>query len=1050
MDGVHGMRPRPCYASRSRFSCGVAAVTAVAATLIAAPAAFAEGGFGPEADVTVSDDTGKVIFVATEAGSPIDPPAGIDADSPAVEAGLTFLEDHADAFGIAGGELGISETSSTQGGGIAVHTQQEVDGVPVLAGELIVNLTDDNQVLSVSGEALPVGSLDTDPALSRDEAATAAIAAVAEETGVAEDALAADDQGLRVYDPRLFGEDGGTVLARSLQVYSPEDAAVVKEALVDANSGDVVRINELVHSVLNREVCDSNNVRTAFQDCTAPVLTEGGTCTPAPCFADVQNAYDFNGQTYNFYNARWGRDSLDGAGMQLTATVRFCTNTTMPNPTPPPPTVFQDPCPYNNATFVPFTPATASQAYYGQAWTSDDIVAHELGHGVTNFESALVYQNESGAMNESLSDVFGEALDLVNGAGTDTAATRWQIGEDCTGTGCGVLRDMEVPPNFGDPDKMTSPNWKFWTADNGGVHSNSGVSNKAMFLLTDGGTFNTHTVTAIGLEKAIRVYYEAQTDILTSGADYGALANALRQACTNITGTNGIVAADCTEVNDAVLATEMDTEALAPDTNINSGPGQTDDPTPTWAFSSPNQCCQPNNPEKPGLAGATYQCSVDTGTPTWVPCSGPGNSHTPPSDLSDGNYTFRVRGSIGTNTDPTPATRDFTVSTADMELVSKTDGADPAFAGETLTYTITARNNGAGTAENARVVDVLPSGTTYQSSSIPCAESPTGTLTCGLGNLADDQQVTFTITVAIDRDLVHNNGSPLTITNQATADSDRNDRDPSNDSKSQSTLVKAKADLEIASFTAVNAPPEMIVGQPQNVTLRKLITNNGPSAPMDAKLSRTASSSANATVTPTASSSVEAALGYQEQRTVDEQFQITCTGGGPATFTFTNTISPNRPDDTDPVPGNNSKTRSFTVQCIVPVAINIKPGSFNNPINLTSMGVIPVAVLTTSAGEYGLPLAFDATTIRPLTARFGPKAVVTAGGGAPEEHRRGHIEDALERSDERTKDGDRDMVLHFATQRSQLTGTETEACVRGRFGPSNIIFQGCDTVRFVP
>ena len=164
----------------------------------------------------------------------------------------------------------------------------------------------------------------------------------------------------------------------------------------------------------------------------------------APASPTCRTPTTSTGKTYNFYNTRWTRDSLDGAGMQLTATVRFCTNTTMPNPTPPPPTVPQDPCPYNNATFVPFTPATASQAYYGQAWTSDDIVAHELGHGVTNFESQLVYMNESGAMNESLSDVFGEALDLVNGVGTDTAATRWQIGEDCTGTGCGVLRDMEA------------------------------------------------------------------------------------------------------------------------------------------------------------------------------------------------------------------------------------------------------------------------------------------------------------------------------------------------------------------------------------------------------------------------------------------------------------------------------------------------------------------------------------------------------------------------------------------------------------------------------
>ena len=70
---------------------------------------------------------------------------------------------------------------------------------------------------------------------------------------------------------------------------------------------------------------------------------------------------------------------------------------------------------------------------------------------------------------------------------------------------------------------------------------------------------------------------------------------------------------------------------------------------------------------------------------------------------------------------------------------------------------------------------------------------------------------------------------------------------------------------------------------------------------MDVKVSRTASATANAAVSPTSTSHVEAALGYQEQRTVDEQFQIKCTGGGPSTFTFTDAISPNRVDDADPI-----------------------------------------------------------------------------------------------------------------------------------------------------
>jgi hypothetical protein len=215
-------------------------------------------------------------------------------------------------------------------------------------------------------------------------------------------------------------------------------------------------------------------------------------------------------------------------------------------------------------------------------------------------------------------------------------------------------------------------------------------------------------------------------------------------------------------------------------------------------------------------------------------------------------------------------------------------------------------------------------------------------------------------------------------------------------------------------------------------------------------VARTATATANATVSPASTAHVESALGYQEQRSVDEQFQIKCTNGGPATFTFKNDIAPDKADDTDPNPVNNHAETSFTVECIVPVAINIHPGSFKNPFNLKSNGVIPVAVLTTRAGEYGLPLAFNAAQIKPLTTRFAPKPVVTAGGGAPEAHGKGHIEDAIERSDERTRDGDLDMVLHFETQRSSLTPGTTEACVRGRFGPTNMVFQGCDSLTRVP
>ena len=163
------------------------------------------------------------------------------------------------------------------------------------------------------------------------------------------------------------------------------------------------------------------------------------------------------------------------------------------------------------------------------------------------------------AINESLSDVFGELLDLTNGSGTDTADVRWHIGEDLALGGSGAFRSMAHPPAFDQPDRMTS---SFYTADTneqdrGGVHTNSGVNNKAAFLLVDGGTFNGRSVSPLGITKTARLYYEVQTNLLTSAADYLDLSSALQQACIQSVGVDGIMLADCDAVNEAIAAVEM-------------------------------------------------------------------------------------------------------------------------------------------------------------------------------------------------------------------------------------------------------------------------------------------------------------------------------------------------------------------------------------------------------------------------------------------------------------------------------------------------------------
>ncbi|MBI5962993.1 MAG: M4 family metallopeptidase, partial [Chloroflexi bacterium] len=258
-------------------------------------------------------------------------------------------------------------------------------------------------------------------------------------------------------------------------------------------------------------------------------------------------AHNYAMGTYSLYATKYLRDSIGNNGMIIKSTVHYCSSTA---------------CPYANAFW------NGTQMVYGDAYgfpLADDVVAHELTHGVTQYEANLFYFYQSGAINESLSDVWGEYYDQTNVYGNDTPAVKWQMGEDISGLG--AIRSMSNPPLYGDPDKMTSPNYdfdidpNFW--DNGGVHSNSGINNKAVFLMVDGGSFNGKTVSALGWDKTAAIYYEANTNLLSSGADYSDLYYAVQQACVILTGELGITASDCQQVKNALDAVEMNSQPVA-------------------------------------------------------------------------------------------------------------------------------------------------------------------------------------------------------------------------------------------------------------------------------------------------------------------------------------------------------------------------------------------------------------------------------------------------------------------------------------------------------
>jgi Zn-dependent metalloprotease len=179
--------------------------------------------------------------------------------------------------------------------------------------------------------------------------------------------------------------------------------------------------------------------------------------------------------------------------------------------------------------------------------TTLDICAHELGHAVCQTTANLVYQKESGAINESLSDIWAACVE--NWATTDKQT--WVIGEDLEEP----LRIMSNPKLLSQPNTYQSPllTGGFWVEQNGctpnqnndycGVHRNSGVGNFWFFLLSQGGTGtndlgNTYNVTGIGINKAAAIVYKAETSYLTSSANYAQFRTATISAAIDTFGNN--------------------------------------------------------------------------------------------------------------------------------------------------------------------------------------------------------------------------------------------------------------------------------------------------------------------------------------------------------------------------------------------------------------------------------------------------------------------------------------------------------------------------------
>lgn len=493
--------------------------------------------------VTQHPRTSLARFVGTDRAHAIDVAPLANASATPETVARAFLAEYGAPFGVrdAAAELQVMRERTVDGDRSFVRFQQLHRGIPVVGGELIVQTLPGNKVVAATGQLAPGLDVDVTPRISAEEAATVARKATARAEGVDEAALVAGPAELWIYNPTLLKPDLNlNALVWRLEVRATDLAPIRDLVLVDAVRGSVaLRFNQIAHG-RNRIIYDNSNNPGAGLPGTGPFRTEGQGPSGR---TEVDRAYDYAGDTYNFFFNQHGRDSIDGAGMALINTVRYCPASGS--------------CPYANAFW------NGTQMVYGDGYAgADDVVAHELTHGVTERESNLFYYYQSGAINEALSDIWGEFVDLTNGRGNDSAGVRWLMGEDIPG---GAIRSMSNPPAFSDPDRMQSGLYAcdLGETDSGGVHTNSGVLNKAAALLVDGGSFNGKTVTSIGVNKTAKIMYEMAAYFLTSASDYQVVYDTLQAACTNLIGVGGINASDCQQVKNAIDATQMNLQPTA-------------------------------------------------------------------------------------------------------------------------------------------------------------------------------------------------------------------------------------------------------------------------------------------------------------------------------------------------------------------------------------------------------------------------------------------------------------------------------------------------------
>jgi Zn-dependent metalloprotease len=510
---------------------------------------------------------------------------------------------HAAVFGIQqrGVEVSVGAVAVDEGRGGYTRLRQTVKGIPVFGGEAIVHMKADGAVVDVSDgfvrgmSAAPVATLAVDAAIARAKEVLGCSSCLTAAPRAALVFLRHAGRDHLAYKVDLRILDGTARTSLPVLFIDARDGALVWRydnlQTVQGSGSSLYSGTVAVEAFLK-----SANATYYLEDLGRKLGTfdyRNGTLAVLP-FDDANNVWDAAAQraavdahygamkVYEYYRTAHGRLGIDGNGGPLTQTS-------------------QD----------GVTKLVASQVHYGNAFNNAfwdgtsmsygdgdgvafsplptlDITGHEMTHGVTEHSANLIFAGESGALNESTSDIFGSLIERYARGGVEDGNT-WRVGEDAytPGTSGDALRFLDNPHQAANRGLTADDDPDHWserytgTSDNGGVHTNSGIPNKAFHLVAKGGSHHLGTDVidpegtppganerALGADAAARIWYRALTQRWTSAVTFKQAAAELYNAAVDLYGAGSAesrtVAKAWTMVGVAVDVTPPTTSITSP------------------------------------------------------------------------------------------------------------------------------------------------------------------------------------------------------------------------------------------------------------------------------------------------------------------------------------------------------------------------------------------------------------------------------------------------------------------------------------------------------